>query len=81
MKLFGFKKNLRNICVVSNLKKNMEGKKRILVAHGAKKQLMAALGTSYPTVRAALRYDSDTEISRRIRYVAITQFAGIRVMF
>jgi len=38
---------------------------------------MNALHTTYPTIRAALRYECDSEIARRIRHVAIKQYGGV----
>lgn len=54
----------------------MESRKRILIEHGNRKKLMSAFKTSYPTIRAALRYESDTEMARKIRFVAIKQYDG-----
>lgn len=43
----------------------------IIVGHGLRRQIMEALKVSYPTCRAALRYETDTEIARKIRGYAM----------
>ncbi len=45
--------------------------KQIIVDHGLHKQIMAALDVSYPTVRAALHFKSDTEKAQQIRQYAV----------
>ena len=44
---------------------------RILVSHGMKTEIMAALGTTAPTVRLALSGNENTEMQRRIRAYAL----------
>ena len=57
----------------STMKKenNISQIKQIVVNHGLRKQIMAALGATYPTVRAALHFMSDTEKAQQIRQYAI----------
>lgn len=53
--------------------------KQILLPHGEKMKLMKLFKVSRPTVRAALRFECDSDISKRIRYVATSQCGGIEV--
>ena len=50
--------------------------KMIKIEHGGRKQIMAALGVTYPTVRAALNYESDSDVAKRIRTYAIRSLKG-----
>jgi len=45
--------------------------KQILLAHGARKKIIKGLNTTYPTIREALRFKFNTEISQKIRKLAI----------
>lgn len=47
--------------------------KIILVNHGTKKEIMAAFKCTYPTVRAALNYKSNTCLANKIRKAAINK--------
>jgi len=47
--------------------------KSILVNHGTKKEIMAAFGCTYPIVRAALNFKSNTPLSGKIRKAAINK--------
>lgn len=51
--------------------------KQILLAAGKKTALKKALNTSYPTVRAALGYESNTLIAKKIRHAAVKVFGGV----
>jgi hypothetical protein len=53
--------------------------KSIILRHGCKAEIKAALQTTYPTVRQALNYRCDSEISRKIRHVAVTQYKGVEI--
>lgn len=56
----------------------MNTKKTLIkVPHTKRKELMKACGATYPTIRKALDGFSETELTRKIRYVALTQFDGI----
>lgn len=46
-------------------------KKEILVNNGVRKQIKEALNCSYPTIRAALTYETNTLLGQRIRDVAL----------
>ena len=50
--------------------------KMIKIEHGGRKQIMKALDVTYPTVRAALNYECDTDICRKIRTYAIRSLKG-----
>jgi hypothetical protein len=50
--------------------------KQILVPHGKISKLMKAFNTTCPTVRAALRYQTNTDLARKIRHAAVTVFGG-----
>lgn len=52
---------------------------KILVVHGDRKKLMQKLNTTYPTVRGALSGNSDSEISKKIRHLALTEFNGVEM--
>lgn len=45
--------------------------KKIEINGGKKKELMRVCNATYPTVRQALRFLSDTEKAKRIRKVAM----------
>jgi len=45
----------------------------ILVNYGIKKEIMAALGCTYPTIKTALNYKSNTALSSKIREAAINK--------
>lgn len=45
--------------------------KQIYVEYGLRKQIMAALDVTYPTVKSALTYKSNTQIAKTIRQYAI----------
>lgn len=51
--------------------------KEILLRQGAKAKLMQVLNTTYPTVRAALKFETDTEIAKRIRHYAMNELGGV----
>lgn len=44
----------------------------IMVEHGLRKEIMEKLGTTYPTVKKALIYQSNTELAEKVRYYALT---------
>ncbi len=45
--------------------------REIKVSHGMRREIMAIFGASYPTVRAALRFKSDTYFAKRMRGYAL----------
>jgi len=47
--------------------------KEILIGHGVKKEIMSAFKCTYPTIRTALRYKTDTVLSSKIRMAAISR--------
>lgn len=49
----------------------MESIQEITVSHGLRKEIMEELDCTYPTVRAALKFRSDTLLAIRIRQYAI----------
>lgn len=52
--------------------------KQIYVEHGLRKQIMIALEVTYPTVKAALSYRSNTLTAKCIRQYAL-QHGGVLV--
>lgn len=61
------------------IRNKMSKNAQIIMPHGAAKKLGSALNVSQPTVREALRYQSDTETARRIRHTAVNVFGGVEV--
>ena len=45
--------------------------KQIVVEHGLRKQIMAVFDVSYPTVRVALKYGSNSITAQNIRQYAL----------
>ena len=45
--------------------------RQIVVEYGVNTEIMAALGCTQPTIRAALRYKSNTPLARKIRFLAL----------
>lgn len=50
---------------------NSKKVKEIKVQHGLRREMMSVFGTTYPTIRAALRYKSDTYYAKRMRGYAL----------
>lgn len=50
---------------------------QILLPHGQSKKIGEALNVSQPTIREALRYQSNTEVAKRIRHTAVKEFGGV----
>lgn len=53
--------------------------RQILLPHGKKNELMRMVHCTYPTVRAALRFRSDSATARKIRFVAVKHLGGYEV--
>lgn len=51
--------------------------KEILLGYGERIRLMSAFHISYPTIRKALRFETDTKLARKIRHIAISEYGGI----
>lgn len=47
--------------------------KRIVINHGIRKELMDIFGTTYPTIRNALNYQTDTTLAKKIRKAALNK--------
>ena len=45
----------------------------IKVDYSVRKEIMAALGVTYPTIRKALNGKTDTELSKKIRKAALAK--------
>lgn len=45
--------------------------RQIVVEYGVNTEIMAALGCTQPTIRAALRFKSNTSLARKIRFLAL----------
>lgn len=45
--------------------------KEIKIEHGLRKEIMAQLNTTYPTVKSALMFRSNTQLAERIRAYAL----------
>ena len=56
-------------------------KKEIILKHGEAGRLAEAMNTTRPTVRLALRYQCNSDLSVRIRKVAKEQFGGQEVIY
>jgi hypothetical protein len=56
-----------------------EIKNRIIVAHGANGKIAKAFGVTNAMVGKALHGRGDSDLSKKIRYVAITQYEGQEV--
>lgn len=54
------------------------GMKKIIVNHGLRKQMMMVLNVTYPTIRAALAFESDTFTAKCIRFYAL-EHGGVLV--
>ena len=52
-------------------------KRKIVVDYGTVKKLMARSGASRRTVSNALNYRSESELERKIRFVAVRDFNGV----
>jgi hypothetical protein len=50
--------------------------KMIVVKHGDRERIMKAMSVSYPTVRRALRYETDHETAKKIRAYALRSLGG-----
>ena len=59
-------------------KSNANMKIILLNDRGARKAIMLALDCTYPTIRSALKFESDTDLCKRIRRMALK--SGGRVM-
>lgn len=53
--------------------------KKIIVDFNVKKELMKTCHVTYPTIRSALNFKSDTALARRIRQIALKDFGGVEV--
>ena len=54
--------------------------KQILMPVCGKVALKNAFNTSYPTVRAALRFNTNTALAKKIRHTAIKEYGGVEVV-
>ena len=50
---------------------DMDENKIIIVSHGLKKEMMEVLDTSYPSIRSALAFKTNTLKARAIRQYAL----------
>lgn len=48
---------------------------------GQMSKLKKIFKTTYPTVRAALRYKTDSELARKIRHTAVKEYGGKEVEY
>ena len=62
-------------------KKNGNMAKRILMEYGQQKKLKEHFKVSRPTLVSALRYETQSELAKKIRYVAVKQFGGKEVEY
>ena len=51
--------------------------KEILIKHGNRKLIIEAFQTTYPTVIAALRFQTDSILAKRIRHFATNELGGV----
>ena len=61
--------NMKHGCKNTN-KRNM---KKIVIEHGTRKELMKIFNTTYPTIRGALNYKTDSLLSSKIRQAALNR--------
>ena len=47
---------------------------------GGKLALKNAFKTSYPTIREALKFNTSTDLAKKIRHTAINEFGGVEVI-
>lgn len=59
----------------------MDKGKEILIGYGDGARLMTAFRISYPTLRRALRFKTDTELARKIRHTAINEYGGREIVY
>lgn len=52
--------------------KNPQTNRVIVVSHGLRKQIMETLNVTYPTIRSALKFKSNTLNAQLIRLYALT---------
>ncbi|MGM9817682.1 MAG: hypothetical protein ACI30B_01710 [Paludibacteraceae bacterium] len=55
--------------------------RRILMDFGQISKLKKIFKTTYPTVRAALLYKTDSELARKIRHTAVKEYGGKEVEY
>lgn len=53
--------------------------KRIVLSHGDAKRLALSMGCTREMVSKALNYKKNTELARRIRHVARSQYGGTEI--
>ena len=56
-----------------------ESKQIVLRTYGDSQKLGRVLNVSQPTIRKALRFESDTDTARRIRHTAVKAFGGVEI--
>lgn len=61
---------------IENRDKYTQKMKMIVVRHGDRERIMKAMGVSYPTVRRALRYETDHDTAKKIRAYALRSLGG-----
>lgn len=79
IRFFLFYQNILYICIdfqIENRDKYTQKMKMIVVKHGDRERIMKAMSVSYPTVRRALRYETDHETAKKIRAYALRSLGG-----
>ncbi len=51
--------------------------REIILKSGKQAELKKAMNVSYPTIRKALRFQTDTNTAKRIRWNAVKHFGGV----
>lgn len=59
----------------------MEKQNKIVVEHGKRKDIAKVFNVTDAMVSKALSGQSTTELAKKIRYVAMTQYAGRETVF
>lgn len=54
----------------------MSKKEKIIIPHGQQAKLAEVFGCTQGMVANALNYNRDSDLAKRIRHVALTQFGG-----
>jgi hypothetical protein len=52
--------------------------KQIILGHSKKKEIMKIINVTYPTIRAALKYKSDSTLAFKIRKLAL-ELGGVEM--
>lgn len=54
-------------------------KRRIVVEHGDMRKIAASMGCTREMVSKSLNFGKNSDLARRIRYIAKTQYGGVEI--